>query len=261
MVKIRLRRVGAKKQPAYRVVVTDSRSPRDGRFIEVIGHYNPRTDPPTVVIREDRAVYWLSVGAQPTDAVALFFTKLDLDDKVKKVQGGADAGTVAEGRVQVSGPAEKPAPAAKKPAAKAPGKAAASKGAKKPDVAEQAGDEGAEVEAPAAEAAVEVEAPAVAVEAPTAEAAAAEVEAPAAEVEVEPEAEAPAAEATEGVAEGASELDELGLPARVSSALVAAGVTTVDQLRKLAAEGDEALLALPGIGAKAAEDIKASLGE
>ncbi len=69
MVKIRLRRVGAKKQPSYRIVVADSRSPRDGRFIENIGHYNPRTDPPTVVIKEDRALYWLSIGAQPTEAV------------------------------------------------------------------------------------------------------------------------------------------------------------------------------------------------
>ena len=70
MVKIRLRRVGAKKQPSYRVVVTDSRAPRDGRFIERIGFYNPRTDPETVTIKEDRALYWLNVGAQPTDAVA-----------------------------------------------------------------------------------------------------------------------------------------------------------------------------------------------
>ncbi len=70
MVKIRLRRVGAKKQASYRVVVADSRAPRDGRFIERIGIYNPRTDPETVRIKEDRALYWLSVGAQPTDAVA-----------------------------------------------------------------------------------------------------------------------------------------------------------------------------------------------
>ncbi len=70
MVKIRLRRVGAKKQASFRVVVADSRAPRDGRFIERIGIYNPRTDPETVRIKEDRALYWLNVGAQPTDAVA-----------------------------------------------------------------------------------------------------------------------------------------------------------------------------------------------
>jgi small subunit ribosomal protein S16 len=69
MVKIRLRRVGAKKQPSYRVVVADSRSPRGGRFIEVIGFYDPRTEPETVTIQEDRALHWLSVGARPTEAV------------------------------------------------------------------------------------------------------------------------------------------------------------------------------------------------
>ena len=69
MVKIRLRRTGAKKQPSYRVVVADSRSPRDGRFIEIIGHYNPRTEPATINIQEDRALYGLSVGAQMSDPV------------------------------------------------------------------------------------------------------------------------------------------------------------------------------------------------
>jgi len=59
--------MGAKKQPSYRVVVADSRTPRDGRFIEVIGHYNPRREPPEVVIREDRALWWLGQGAQPSE--------------------------------------------------------------------------------------------------------------------------------------------------------------------------------------------------
>jgi small subunit ribosomal protein S16 len=75
MVKIRLRRVGAKKQPSYRVVVTDSRAPRDGRFIEAIGFYNPRTEPETVQIKENRALHWLSVGAQPTESVARLLDK------------------------------------------------------------------------------------------------------------------------------------------------------------------------------------------
>jgi small subunit ribosomal protein S16 len=69
MVRIRLRRVGAKGQPSYRIVVADSRSPRDGRIIESIGHYNPLTDPPTVAVDEERALYWLNVGAQPSEAV------------------------------------------------------------------------------------------------------------------------------------------------------------------------------------------------
>lgn len=78
MVKIRLRRVGAKKQPHYRVVVADSRSPRDGKFIEVIGHYNPRTEPPTVQIDGERALYWLSVGAQPTAAIHRMLDRLGI---------------------------------------------------------------------------------------------------------------------------------------------------------------------------------------
>ena len=76
MLKIRLRRVGAKKQPSYRVVVADAHSPRDGRFVEAIGHYNPRTDPPTVVVKEDRARYWISQGAQPTEAVGRLLKNL-----------------------------------------------------------------------------------------------------------------------------------------------------------------------------------------
>jgi len=77
MVRIRLRRQGAKKQPTYRIVVADQRAPRDGRFIEVIGFYNPRTDPETVQVNVERAAYWLSVGAQPSEAVARLLAKTD----------------------------------------------------------------------------------------------------------------------------------------------------------------------------------------
>ena len=69
MVKIRLRRMGAKKAPFYRVVVADSRCPRDGRFIEEIGTYDPLTNPATVQIDMERANYWIANGAQPTDTV------------------------------------------------------------------------------------------------------------------------------------------------------------------------------------------------
>lgn len=68
-VKLRLTRVGKTKQPQYRVVAADSRSPRDGRFIEILGHYDPRTEPSTVSIDNDKAVKWLAQGAQPTDRV------------------------------------------------------------------------------------------------------------------------------------------------------------------------------------------------
>jgi small subunit ribosomal protein S16 len=68
-VHIRLRRAGRTRKPAYRVVVADSRSPRDGRFLEVIGHYNPLTDPPTIKIELEKAAEWIKKGAQPTNAV------------------------------------------------------------------------------------------------------------------------------------------------------------------------------------------------
>ncbi|MEA3308625.1 MAG: 30S ribosomal protein S16 [Chloroflexota bacterium] len=70
MLKIRLRRMGKKKQPTYRVVIAESTSPRDGKFVEVVGSYNPRTDPETVQLKKERVLYWLQVGAQPTDSVA-----------------------------------------------------------------------------------------------------------------------------------------------------------------------------------------------
>jgi small subunit ribosomal protein S16 len=67
--KIRLARVGSKKNPIYRVVVADSRSPRDGRFIEIVGRYDPQTDPSTIELKEDKIRDWISKGAQPTDSV------------------------------------------------------------------------------------------------------------------------------------------------------------------------------------------------
>ncbi|MBA3276284.1 MAG: 30S ribosomal protein S16 [Chloroflexia bacterium] len=70
VLKLRLRRTGAKKRPSYRIVVAEHSSPRDGRFIEIIGHYDPLTEPATVKVNEDRAKHWLSVGAQPTETVA-----------------------------------------------------------------------------------------------------------------------------------------------------------------------------------------------
>ena len=74
-VKIRLRRMGSKKRPFYRVVVADSRSPRDGRFIEQVGHYDSTTEPAVVKIDEDKAIAWLQKGAQPTDTVKSLFSK------------------------------------------------------------------------------------------------------------------------------------------------------------------------------------------
>ena len=75
MVKIRLRRMGAKKNPYYRIVVADSLSPRDGKFIEEIGTYTPLTSPSTVTVDAERAQYWIKNGAQPTDTVRALLKK------------------------------------------------------------------------------------------------------------------------------------------------------------------------------------------
>ncbi|MBQ9469015.1 MAG: 30S ribosomal protein S16 [Clostridia bacterium] len=77
-VKIRLRRMGKKKEPFYRVVVADSRSPRDGRFIEEIGYYDPMTDPATVKIDAEKAKAWLANGAQPTETVKSLLKKSEI---------------------------------------------------------------------------------------------------------------------------------------------------------------------------------------
>lgn len=80
MVRIRLRRTGKTKHPSYRVVVADSRSPRDGKFIEIIGHYNPVRQPKILEVKADRARYWLSVGAQPSDTVVRLFKQVHILD-------------------------------------------------------------------------------------------------------------------------------------------------------------------------------------
>lgn len=81
-VKIRLRRMGAKHQPSYRIVVADSRSPRDGRYIDQVGFYNPLTNPAIINVNKDKAIDWLRRGAEPTDTVSKLFTKFDIDPVV-----------------------------------------------------------------------------------------------------------------------------------------------------------------------------------
>ena len=86
MLKIRLRRVGARKKPSYRLVAADARSPRDGAFVDILGHYNPLTDPETVVIDEEKALHWLRHGAQPTDTAARLLKKAGIMEKYKPVK-------------------------------------------------------------------------------------------------------------------------------------------------------------------------------
>lgn len=83
-VKIRLKRIGAKKNPFYRIVVSDSRSPRDGRFIEEIGYYNPLTEPKTVKFDNEKAIKWIKNGARPTDTVERLFKTSGLFDNVEE---------------------------------------------------------------------------------------------------------------------------------------------------------------------------------
>lgn len=80
-VKIRLKRMGMKKQPFYRVVVADSHGPRDGRFVEEIGYYNPMTKPAEIKVDTERAAYWVGVGAQPTDTVRVLLKKTGVIEK------------------------------------------------------------------------------------------------------------------------------------------------------------------------------------
>ena len=88
MVRIRLRRMGLKKQPSYRIVVADQRSARTGGFIEAIGTHNPRTEPTTDLVEEDRALYWLSVGAQPTEAIVSIFKRTGTMARFERMKQG-----------------------------------------------------------------------------------------------------------------------------------------------------------------------------
>ena len=90
MLRIRLSRTGAKKQPSYRVVVADVEAKRDGRIVERIGHYNPRREPMECVIDEDRALYWLSVGAQPSDPVRRLLNKQGTMDRLARLRKGEE---------------------------------------------------------------------------------------------------------------------------------------------------------------------------
>lgn len=119
MVRIRLRRMGLKKQPSYRIVVTDQRSSRNGGFIEIIGSHNPRTQPSTEVVDEARVLYWLSVGAQPTDAVRSILNRTGTLARLERLHKGEAIETlVAEAQAAQAAEAAKspktryPAPAA-----------------------------------------------------------------------------------------------------------------------------------------------------
>ncbi|MDR3576265.1 MAG: 30S ribosomal protein S16 [Anaerolineaceae bacterium] len=105
MVRIRLRRIGLKNQPSYRIMAADKESPRDGRFLEILGFYNPRTEPFTFEVQEDRIYDWMSKGAQPSESVTKLFKSVGLLDRFARYKAGepvetllAEAKTVYETR-------------------------------------------------------------------------------------------------------------------------------------------------------------------
>ncbi len=88
MVRIRLRRTGLHGQPTYRLVAAEKESPRDGRFLEILGFYNPRTEPFTLEVQEDRIYDWMSKGAQPSDSVLMLFRSVGLMDRYERFKKG-----------------------------------------------------------------------------------------------------------------------------------------------------------------------------
>ncbi len=96
MVRIRLRRIGLKGQPSYRIIAADKESPRDGRFLEVLGFYNPRTDPFTLEVNEGRVYEWMQKGAQPTESVQKLFKSVGLDERYARLKKGEAVDTLLE---------------------------------------------------------------------------------------------------------------------------------------------------------------------
>lgn len=131
MLKIRLRRTGQKHQPSYRVVVADKDAPRDGKFIEILGHYNPRTEPVTFEVKADRVQHWIGVGAQPSDTVHRLLHQRGIvtseppkrDTKPTKAEREA-AEAAAKAAIEEKKAAEAAAKAAAEEAAKAEAEAA-----------------------------------------------------------------------------------------------------------------------------------------
>ena len=100
MVRIRLRRVGLKGQPSYRIVAADKENARDGRFLEILGFYNPRTNPSTITIKEERVYHWMKNGAQPTEAVAQVFKTIGVQERFERFKKGEAADVLAQEGVE-----------------------------------------------------------------------------------------------------------------------------------------------------------------
>ena len=109
MVRIRFRRIGLKGQPSYRIVAADKESPRDGRFLEILGFYNPRTDPSTLNLKEDRVYQWMKDGALPTESVGQVFKSAGVMDRFERFKKGESVETLLKEAAEAS--AKRAAPA------------------------------------------------------------------------------------------------------------------------------------------------------
>lgn len=108
-VKMRLRRMGAKHQPSYRIIIADSRAPRDGRYIDQVGFYDPLTNPATIRVDQDKAIEWLKKGAQPTETVAILLKKFDIrPEVVRKPTAAVAAASTPASSAAAETEAEKP---------------------------------------------------------------------------------------------------------------------------------------------------------
>jgi small subunit ribosomal protein S16 len=116
MVRIRFRRMGLKRQPTYRIVITDQRNSRDGGFLEIIGHHNPRTTPSTDVIDEARALYWLKVGAQPSDSVKRLMVRTGTWERFERLRKGDDMDVLVAEALAAQEAAEPVSPKTRYPA-------------------------------------------------------------------------------------------------------------------------------------------------
>jgi small subunit ribosomal protein S16 len=206
MVRIRLRRVGARNQPSYRIVAADKGCPRDGRFLETLGQYNPRTEPAFVNVDEARLFHWLGNGAQPSDSVRKILTPLGTWDRWERYKAGEDIETLlAEAKanaIEVDMKTRRDHPAPKRRSKKA---------AAKKETQPEGEVATAEVEVPAEEASEstqESEVEEIEEEEPTAELdTAQEEEAQPIEAETEEKSSEKAPQEPEAVAEEAGELD------------------------------------------------------
>ncbi|MDH5506607.1 MAG: 30S ribosomal protein S16 [Anaerolineae bacterium] len=261
MVRIRLRRVGRKKQASFRVVAADKESPRDGRFLENLGFYNPRTEPATITLKEDRIYDWLSKGAQPSESAEQIMRTAGLLERFERFKAGEDVAKLmeeaaaAEASRNISEKTRRDAPVGKPKEEKKEEPKAEEKVEAKAE--EKAAPKEEEKEEPKAEEKVETKAEEKA--APKAE----KKEEPKAEEKVEAKAEAkeekakPKKEDSGGIPKAAFKIsvEELGLASNVTTKLTEEGFANIGDLMTQLEKDPEVILGLSGIGPKALETI------